>query len=125
MPSSLDTRSRSELLSHLRGDQSERWRRGERVPVEQYLAQHPALAGDVEALLELVQEEAAQRRQAGERPALDEYLRRFPQHADALRGLWGRLEMTLAQARGDVTSPEGATGPLQPPAPAPAPDLPG
>jgi hypothetical protein len=126
MPSSLNTRSRSELLSHLRGDQSERWRRGERVPVEQYLAQHPALAGDVEALLELVQEETAQRRQAGEQPALDDYLRRFPQHADALRRLWGRLEVTLAQARAEgATSPEGATDPPLPLPAAPAPDLPG
>ncbi len=124
MPS-LSSQSRSELLSHLRGDQSERWRRGERVPVEQYLARHPALAGDVEALLELVQEEAAQRRHAGEQPTLDEYLGRFPQHADALRGLWGRLELTLAQARADATSPEGATAPPLPYATAPLLDLPG
>jgi hypothetical protein len=103
--SSLSPESRSQLLSQLRADLSERWHRGERVPVEYYLAQNPDLAADAEGLVALIQSEIAHRLESGERPSLEEYVRRFPQHADALRRSWPQLQITLTQAREDSALP--------------------
>jgi YD repeat-containing protein len=66
-------------------DQSERWRRGERVPVEDLLAGRPRLWGDAEAVLDLITNEVLLRQQAGEAPLLEEYQRRFPHLAEPLR----------------------------------------
>ena len=41
-------------LLTLLAEQQSRWQRGERVLVEVYLAQRPALSGDSEAVLELI-----------------------------------------------------------------------
>jgi hypothetical protein len=72
-------------LAALRLDMVERWRRGERRPAESYLQAEADLAGDAEAVLELVYNEVVVREELGERPLLDEYLHRFPAHAAALR----------------------------------------
>ena len=72
-------------LPVLRYDQLRRWRDGDRVPAERYLATHPALAADPEGGLVLVYGEFLLRQELGEAPALDEYVRRFPQYADRLR----------------------------------------
>jgi serine/threonine-protein kinase len=61
-------------------DQQRRWRRGERVLVEEYLARWPTLAEDAESLLDLVYGEVLLREESGETVALEEYLRRFPAH---------------------------------------------
>jgi hypothetical protein len=73
------------LLALLRRDQRERWLRGERVPAEWYLEQHPGLAADPEAVLDLAYVEFVLREEVGEAPSEEEYLARFPQHAEALR----------------------------------------
>ncbi len=114
--------SRAQLLSRLRADQSERWRRGERVGVEHYLARHPELAADFEAVLALIHSEMALRRQGGEQPSLDDYLRRFPQHADALRraGPPSDATQTHADSAAGTTLPEAQ---LPAPAPPPSPPL--
>ncbi|MGH7174476.1 MAG: serine/threonine-protein kinase [Gemmataceae bacterium] len=87
MPTHTPERS-SQLLSHIHTDQSERWRRGEVVRVEHYLALYPDLAGQAEALLDLIDFELRHRRENGEHPPLDEYLSRFPQLGDAVRRIW-------------------------------------
>src|SRR5262245_15812402 len=92
-------------------DQSSRWRRGERVPVEDYLARRPALQGDTEAVLDLITNEVLLRRQAGETPLLEEYQRRFPHLAEPLR-IQFEVEAAFAGTAG-----EGATRPA-PDAPA-------
>ncbi len=116
---------RSELLAQLRADQSQRWRRGERVPVEHYLTQYPELSADAGALLELVQSETLLRREGGEQPTLDEYLARFPQQADALRRSWPTLEARVttswSDSHGSTTVAEGIPQPLPPPLPPPGP----
>jgi eukaryotic-like serine/threonine-protein kinase len=90
-PAPNDLRARAEglsgreLLPLIREHQGASWGRGERVRVEWYLLQFPALAGDAEAVLALVGNEISLRRQAEEAPDLEEYTQRFPDHAAALR----------------------------------------
>jgi tetratricopeptide (TPR) repeat protein/tRNA A-37 threonylcarbamoyl transferase component Bud32 len=72
------------LLALLLRHQSRAWRQGGRVPVEEYLAQQPALRGDDEAVLDLIYQEVVLREEVGESPQLEEYLRRFPALAPQL-----------------------------------------
>jgi CHASE1-domain containing sensor protein len=65
-------------------EQQERWRRGERVLVEAYLAGQDHLRDDSEAVLELILHEVLLRRQRGESAALSEYQQRFPHLAGSL-----------------------------------------
>ena len=62
--------------AQLLAEQHDRWSRGERAPVEEYLAARPDLPTDV--VLDLVYQEVVLREEAGERPSLEEYARRFP-----------------------------------------------
>ena len=59
-------------------DQQERWQRGERVLIADYLARYPTLADDLPTLAQLICGEIALRVAAGESPAIHEYLDRFP-----------------------------------------------
>src|SRR5262245_35950598 len=98
------TGSRSALLSHLREDQGERGRRGDRLTVEHSLAQHPELAQDAALIVDLVEAEVRLRLEAAETPTLEEYVRRFPRHEEAL----GRLFATRGRPGSPVTTPEEA-----------------
>ncbi|HEX5273411.1 MAG TPA: serine/threonine-protein kinase [Gemmataceae bacterium] len=123
--------SRSELLAHLRADQSQRWQRGERVTVEYYLARHPELSADPGAVVELIRSEMLRRRQAGERPTLDEYVTRFPAHAAALRRAWPALAAPPTKSWADsgagrtTVAESGPPDAAPPPPAAPALRLPG
>src|SRR6059058_3525374 len=75
----------SELLAALGDDRDRRWRAGDRVPTEQYLAAHPFLAAAPECALELVYGEYLIREHLGERPAVEEFTGRFPALAERLR----------------------------------------
>ena len=75
----------AQVAAVLAADQWQRWRAGERVPAEDYLARHPAVAANPAAALLLVYGEYLLREELGEGPALDEFVRRFPQCAEALR----------------------------------------
>jgi serine/threonine protein kinase/Tfp pilus assembly protein PilF len=66
-------------------DQNQRWLGGERVAVENYLAEDESLHDDPEAVLDLIYNEVRLREEAGESPALDEYSLRFPHLEDRLR----------------------------------------
>jgi serine/threonine-protein kinase len=72
------------LLARLLDDQRRRWHRGERVLVESYRQQQPALGSDQGGMLDLIYSEILLREQAGEQPSRDEYLQRFPELAEAL-----------------------------------------
>lgn len=104
--SSLTPTSRSQLLFYLRADQSQRWQRGERVRVEDYLTQYPHLAGDAEAILALIAAELLHRQETGEQPSLEEYVRRFPPYADALRRCWPWLLLGQPRDRSENDTPE-------------------
>lgn len=86
--SSLSREDWSQLITELRARQSEHWRKGERVFVEQLLSDYPELSREPDALLALVRSELQYRREAGEQPSFAEYSERFPEHAGMLRALW-------------------------------------
>jgi hypothetical protein len=69
----------------LRIDQRERWRLGERIRVEAYLARFPSLSEDPTGLLDLIYSEFMLREAAGERPSDEEFAERFPAHAPELK----------------------------------------
>jgi class 3 adenylate cyclase/predicted ATPase len=71
-------------LAALLEEQQACWRGGERVLVEDYLARRPALAGDAEAVLDLILHEVLLRRERGEAPELADYQQRFPHLAGPL-----------------------------------------
>src|SRR5262245_17064368 len=114
------------MLALLMAYQRRGWRRGERAPVEAYLAQYPGLASDPEAVLDLIYQETVLREQAGESPRLEEYLRRFPHLGTELE-----LQFEVERALGpktDMGSAAGLTirpGGRTPPAAAVQPTVPG
>jgi serine/threonine protein kinase len=65
-------------------DYRSRWKTGERIRVEAYLALYPTWKADAQRVLELIEIEITLREAAGESPRLDEYVRRFPEHAASL-----------------------------------------
>jgi eukaryotic-like serine/threonine-protein kinase len=75
----------NDAVARLCIDQRLRWLQGEAVRVEAYLAQHPYLARQPEAILDLLYNEIVLREEAGDRPALSDYVARFPDHAAELR----------------------------------------
>ncbi len=128
MPSPVpDLKGRLGLLSRLQADQSERWARGERVPLEVYVQQHAELAGDPEVLLALLCAEVLLRRENGDTPNVDEYLARFPQHADRIRQIWGAHDFIVRQVlHGPATTgSHRITDPAGPGGQRPLPALPG
>ncbi len=72
-------------LTVLLDEQSIDWQRGDRTPVETYLARTEELSGNTEVVLNLVYHEVLLRRRLGDlEPTLDEYVARFPHLADDL-----------------------------------------
>ena len=70
--------SADEAVELLCTDQVDRWRAGERIPAEAYLALHPTLHGGSEAAFELIYGEYLIRESLGESPKLEEFCWRFP-----------------------------------------------
>ncbi|MBL8793889.1 MAG: tetratricopeptide repeat protein [Planctomycetia bacterium] len=70
-------------LDAILDDQDQRWRRGERFLVEDYLADHPSIRSD-ECVLDLIGHEVQLRDRQGEAPSLEEYRQRFPRLAEQL-----------------------------------------
>ena len=99
--------------AHLLLEQRRRWRRGERVRVEDYLEQYPALQSDGEGILDLICNAIDLREERGESPQLDEYLRRFPQFASQIglqfevhRALQGEPAPECTILADEVAAPE-------------------
>jgi hypothetical protein len=119
--------SLAQVVAVLRADQEARWRAGERVPAEAYLAMNPGLPLHLEQALELVYGEFLLRERLGQAPTLEEYLRRFPQYASRLK-----QQIQLHQALTDdlwsdpsATRPDPKRGAAAPPSPAALPVLAG
>src|SRR5262245_14972382 len=96
--------------------QREAWRkRLSRPAVEDLLREYPYLAGDADAVLDLIYNETVLREEAGlaVRPA--DYLRRFPHLADELR-LQFEVDEALSEDGAAPASPGGSTvlTPVQP-----------
>src|SRR5438270_11110525 len=79
LPDAASRWAEAELADALPRDQAERWRRGDRVRVEEYLRAAPALAGCPEVLLDLIHNEYLLREELGDDPRPEEYVERFPQ----------------------------------------------
>ncbi len=77
--------SQQEFVDRLCDDQVKRWRAGQRVPAESYLARHPTLRGSAESALELIYGEFLLREELGESPQLEEFDWRFPRFAARLK----------------------------------------
>jgi tRNA A-37 threonylcarbamoyl transferase component Bud32 len=106
--------------SALRAEQAERWRRGERTPVEALVAAASPPAAD-EDVLDLIYAEIVAREEIGEAPALDEYLRRFPQYAEPLRRQFAVHRMLALPQWSSATADEAPTpAPLHADGPLPA-----
>jgi hypothetical protein len=99
--------SLAQVVAVLRADQEARWRAGEPVPAEAYLAMHPALPLHLEHALELVYGEFLLREALGQAPTLDAFLRRFPQYASRLKQ---QVQLHLALTD-DLWSDPSATRP--------------
>jgi WD40 repeat protein len=90
--------------------------------VEAYRAAHPALAGDDEALLDLICHEVRLRREQGEAPDVAEYQQRFPELHDQLKRMF-ELQGLIESSLGDAPGPDGAAA--RPAALPPLPAVPG
>jgi hypothetical protein len=87
-----------QLVEAVRADRRRRWEKGERVPVETYLQEHPCLAADPERVLDLVYDEVLLREEFGEKPLVEEYVGRFPQLAAQLQPLF-EVHRAVAEGR--------------------------
>lgn len=94
-----DVQTRAEWVAQLCGQLWERWQRGERAAVEEYLGE-PRLAEDEEATLDLIYTEYVIRAELGDRPSVSEYLERFPRFREQLS-----RQLTLDQI---LLSPEAS-----------------
>ncbi len=93
-------------------DLVQRWHRGERVPVEAYLRQHPELEIG-ESAFELILTEVALRQEYGEAPPLEEFLWRFPHFEERLRRHFA-LHARLAAATRSIASGVSIAPPARP-----------
>jgi serine/threonine protein kinase len=98
---------RDELLERICIDQVRRWRAGQRVPAETYLAKYPAVQRDDEAIFELIYGEFLLREERGEPPSADELRWRFPRHAERLRRQVDLHELLNSTDGGDGPGPAG------------------
>jgi adenylate cyclase len=101
-PPSPEEDALASLREHLCLELVERWRRGERVPVEAYLQRRPDL--DSDTAFELVLTEVVLRQDYAEPAQLDEYVWRFPQFADRLERHFALHATLAADADGESTS---------------------
>lgn len=102
-----------QFLLKLRSEQAHGWKTGKRVLVEDYLAEHPFLLKDRDAVLDLIYSEILLREEAGELVRLEEYLERFPQHSESIEKqmvLHQALESESVVATGDLGEGESRKG---------------
>jgi serine/threonine protein kinase/tetratricopeptide (TPR) repeat protein len=71
--------ARIQRQGQLLAEQRERWEKGDRVLVEEFVERDPELKCDSEALLALIYNEVVLREWSGEAPDAAEYTRRFPE----------------------------------------------
>ena len=104
--------SQQELLDWLCDDQVKRWRAGQRVPAESYLALHPSLQDCDESALELIYGEFLLREEMGESPQLEEFHWRFPLFAARLQKQLDlhRALMSLNSAPGTLLGADAEDG---------------
>jgi tetratricopeptide (TPR) repeat protein len=115
--------SPGEVAAALAVDQWRRWHAGQRVPADDYLARHPAVAADPACALMLVYGEYLVREDLGEAPSREEYVARFPQYAAPLLAQFG-FHAAVAGPSTRLTAADGPSAVTLPARPAPAAALP-
>jgi serine/threonine protein kinase len=90
------------MYQALQTEQRESWQKGSPVSIESFLQRFPALADDLEAILQFIAAEMTLRIARGESPQLAEYERRFPQCAQ-------RLPQVFAQCQLETNHPASGT----------------
>src|SRR5262245_49110186 len=75
----------STLATSLLADQRKRWERDDRVPVEDLVQSHAALANNPEAVVDVSYAQVLLRREFAYEPPPDEYVSRFPNLAEPIR----------------------------------------
>src|SRR6185312_11448532 len=93
--------SLDDMLAVLRVEQRRRWLAGDRVAVAVYLRDFPSLAGDSEAVFELVYNEILIREELGENPDPRDYAATFPLLAGRLRL---QLDVHEALSSGEIAA---------------------
>src|SRR5437763_17221238 len=76
------------LAARLVEEMIERWRQGERLLPEEFLARHPELWAHPEAAADLIYEELCLRQEYGPQIPVEQVLRRFPQWRPQLEVLF-------------------------------------
>ncbi len=87
-----------ERVETLLAEQRQLWHAGRARPVEQLLADQPALAADDEAAVDLIYQEFVLRTELGPPPTSEEYFRRFPRHKKELEAQLKFLQAVQALA---------------------------
>jgi len=109
-----DTSTKAEgrpFLETVLDEQRERWKLGDRAPVEEFLARYPALRVDSEAVIDLVYQEVLLRRQLDESPAAEEYMGRFPTCSEAIIRQFA-VDEAMRTADDGLTMPRQGNVPL-------------
>ncbi len=100
------TREAAEMLAaKLAGEMVQRWRQGERLLPEDFLARHPELWKHPEAAADLIYEELSLRQEYGPEVPVEQVLRRFPQWRPQLEVLFA-CQRILAPRRAAPRFPE-------------------
>jgi tRNA A-37 threonylcarbamoyl transferase component Bud32/tetratricopeptide (TPR) repeat protein len=99
-----------DLLEHQRVS----WQRGEASSVEQYLADHPALAADEEGIIDLIYHEFVLRADHGPAPSPQEYFQRFPQYRIQLETQFAFLDLVETVAYNRTHTRERAAATFDP-----------
>jgi serine/threonine protein kinase/lipoprotein NlpI len=90
-------------------EMSNRWRRGEPIRVEEYLACHPGLSNQPEFAIRLIYEELCVRRELGDEAPSEEYFLRFPQWRRALEKVLECHQMLESDLAGPIYPTLGDT----------------
>ena len=99
-----------ELVDWLCTDQVKRWRAGQRVPAESYLARYPSVEESAESAVELIYGEFLLREEIGESPQLDEFQWRFPRFAARLTKQFDLHDALMATGSGSRQSARRSGG---------------
>jgi eukaryotic-like serine/threonine-protein kinase len=103
-----------QLASRLLDEQRARWERGEPVPVEDYLRQHPELQVDREAVVDLIYQEVLLHQEKGEVPRLSDCIRRFPLYEAELKDQFDLHEVLASPSQRGVAGITGERAPALP-----------
>jgi hypothetical protein len=98
------------LIVLVREDLTQRWQRGQRPMLDEYLQRFPELGTNLTVAPELIAAEFQARHQFGDRPELSAYRSRFPVQLPQVENLVGPVLEVTAQVMGTAQGIVGQTG---------------